>query len=98
MLNIRINPFIKYRASIDINNLKTLNKNSIDIFSPQIKSFVNFTTLTSYIFTDFARNLPPLKGSIKENSESNFNKILSNIELDYYLKIQLNMIKIKTYQ
>ena len=84
ILNIRINPFIKYRASIDINNLKTLNRDNIDVFCPKIKSFVNFSTLTSYIFTDFASNSPSLKNNTKKQSESDFNTILSNIDLDYY--------------
>ena len=58
MINFRMNPFIKYRASIDIDNLRNLNKENIVIFSPKIVSFVNFSSIASYIFTNFANDTP----------------------------------------
>ena len=82
MINFRMKPFIKYRASIDINNLRNLTKEDIVIFSPKIKSFFEFSTLTSYIFTDFASNSPPPKNN--DNKNNNMNPILSNINLDNF--------------
>ena len=81
LLNIRISPFVKYRASIDINNLKSLNKDNIVIFYPNIKSFVNISTLTSYIFTDFAKGIA-LSNNIEKKLK--LEQILSNIELDNF--------------
>ena len=84
MINFRMNPFIKYRASIDINNLKNLNKDNISIFSPKINTFVNFSSITSYIFNNFASNTPP--PTQKEKKNINYNPLLSNIELDNYFQ------------
>ena len=81
MLNIRINPFVKYRASIDILNLKNINKDNIVIFSPNIKTFIDLSTLTSYIFTDFAKDAVPPKTI---DNKLNLNPILSNIDLDNF--------------
>ena len=76
MINIRINPFIKYRASIDTNNLKSLKKDDVIIFSPKTKSFIDIPSITSYIFTNYADNTPPI-------NEKN-NLILSKINLDNF--------------
>ena len=80
MINFRMNPFIKYRASIDINNLKNLTKENITIFSPKVKSFVDICSIASYIFTDFASNSP----TPPKNMENKMNPLLSKIELDNF--------------
>ena len=81
MINFRMNPFIKYRASIDINNLKNLNKDNIYIFSPKIETFVEFSSITSYIFTYFAKETPP---TLDKEKIFDFNPILSKIDLGNY--------------
>ena len=81
MINFRMNPFIKYRASIDINNLKNLNKDNIYIFSPKIETFVEFSSITSYIFTYFAKETPP---TLDKEKIIDFNPILSKIDLENY--------------
>ena len=80
MIGFRMNPFYKYRASIDINNLKNLTKKDIIIFSPKIRSFIDISSIASYVFSDYANNTPPPK-NIKNND---FNEILSKIELDNF--------------
>ena len=51
MLNIRMNPFIKYSLSVDKNNIKNLQKNDICIFTPKINSFVDNNLISGFIFT-----------------------------------------------
>ena len=56
MLNIRINSFIKYKSSIDINNIKNIKKDDIVIFIPQVHSFINISSISSYILTILLNN------------------------------------------
>ena len=46
-----MNPFLKYKVSLDVQNLKELIKEKIVIFSPKIKSFIELSFITSYIFS-----------------------------------------------
>ena len=46
-----MNPFLKYKVSLDVQNLKELIKEKIVIFSPKIKSFIELSAITSYIFS-----------------------------------------------
>ena len=75
MLNIRINSFIKYKSSIDINNIKEIKKEDIVIFIPKVKSFIDISSITSYIFTIFLKN--------NKNIED-INPLLSKINLGFY--------------
>jgi len=80
MIGFRMSPFYKYRASIDINNLKNLTKKDIIIFSPKTKSFIDISSIASYVFSDYANNIPPPK-NMKNND---FNELLSKIDLDNF--------------
>ena len=51
MLNVRMNPFIKYSVSIDKNNIKNIKKDDIGIFTPKINSFVDNNAISGFIFT-----------------------------------------------
>ena len=62
-LNIRINPFIKYESSIDINNLKKLDINDIIIFVLELNNYINFEDINSYILIKSI-----YKNSIKTNN------------------------------
>ena len=76
MLNIRINPFIKYKSSIDINNIKNITIKDIIIFTPQIKSFIDTNIISSYIISN---NLLSNKKNI-----TNDNNILSKIDINFF--------------
>jgi len=80
MISFRMNPFYKYRASININNLKNLTKNDIIIFPPNTKSFIDMSSIASYVFSDYANNTPPPKSMKKDD----FNEFLSKIEFDNF--------------
>ena len=75
MVNIRINPFIKYKSSIDINNIKTINKDDIVIFIPQVKSCIDISSISSYILNILLKN----NGDIKD-----INPILSKINFGFF--------------
>ena len=75
LLNIRINSFIKYKSSIDINNIKNIKKEDIVIFTPEIKSFIDISSISSYIFTILLKN---------NNNINNINPILSKINFGYF--------------
>ena len=62
-LNIRINPFIKYESSIDINNLKKLDINDIIIFVLNLNNYINYEDINSYILIKSI-----YKNSIKTNN------------------------------
>ena len=76
MINFRMDPGIKYKASIDINNLKCLTKKNIVTFPLITKSFIDIPSITSYIFTELANN---------NSSSKNSTELLSKIDLeDFY--------------
>ena len=82
MINFRMDPFIKYKASIDINNLNCLSKKHIVIFSPKTNSFINIFSITSYIFTDIYNSKHPSNNS---TINIDINKLLSKLDLeDFY--------------
>ena len=74
MLNIRINSFIKYKCSIDINNIKNLKKDDIVIFIPQVNSFIDISSISSYILTILLNN----------TKNKNNNSILSKIDFGFF--------------
>jgi len=76
MLNIRINSFIKYKSSIDINNIKEIKKNDIVIFTPEIKSFIDINAISGYIFTILLKN--------NQNLIEDKNNLLSKINIGFY--------------
>ena len=82
MINFRMDPFIKYKASIDINNLRCLTKNNIVIFPPKIKSFIDISTIASSIFTELSNSKQPSNNS---SINADINELLSKIDLeDFY--------------
>ena len=82
MINFRMDSFIKYQASIDIDNLKYLSKKDIVILPPKTKSFIDISSISSYIFTEIASSKQPSKNS---NIHTDINKLLSKINLeDFY--------------
>ena len=82
MINFRMDPFIKYKASIDINNLNCLSKKHIVIFPPKTNSFIDISSITSYIFTDIANSKYPSNNS---TINIDINKLLSKLDLeDFY--------------
>ena len=78
MLNIRINSFIKYKSSIDINNIKQITKNDIVIFTPEIKSFIDINEINSYILTILFKN--------NQNLIEDKNNLLSKINIEFYFQ------------
>jgi hypothetical protein len=46
-----MNPYLKYKVSLDVQNLKELKKEEIVIFSPKINSFIELSFITRYIFS-----------------------------------------------
>ena len=74
MLNIRINPFFKYKSSIDINNIKDIKKEDIVIFIPEVKSFIDINAISSYIFNILLKN----------SNIEDINPLLSKINFGFY--------------
>ena len=75
ILNIRINSFMKYKSSIDINNIKNIKKNDIVINTPKVKSFIDVSDISSYILNIFLKN---------NKSPKNINPILSKIDFSFF--------------
>jgi hypothetical protein len=73
--NIRLNPFVKYKSSIDFNNMKYLKKDDIVIFIPEIKSFIEVKSISSFIFHNLLKN--------NKHIEDN-NSILSKIDFNFF--------------
>ena len=76
LINFRMNPYLKYRASLDVQNLKELKKEEIIIFAPKITTFIDFSDIAGYIFTKSVLNSNTINSSISNNlllSISNFN-------------------------
>ena len=73
--NIRLNPFVKYKSSIDFNNMKYLKKDDIVIFIPEIKSFIEVKSISSFIFHNLLKN----NKDIEDN-----NSILSKIDFNFF--------------
>jgi hypothetical protein len=46
-----MNPYLKYKVSLDVQNLKELKKEKIVIISPKIKSFIELSSITRCIFS-----------------------------------------------
>ena len=69
LINFRMNPYLKYRASLDIQNLKELKKEEIIIFAPKITTFINFNDISGYILA---------KSIINNNINNNINNSISN--------------------
>ena len=77
LINFRMNPYLKYRASLDNQNLKELKKEEIIIFAPKICTFIDFNDIAGYMFTkSILNNNNLINNSISNNlllSMSNFN-------------------------
>ena len=75
MLNIRINTFIKYKSSIEINNIRNIKKNDIIINTPKVKSFIDVSAISSFILNYFIKN---------NKNTKNINPILSKIDFCFF--------------
>ena len=96
LINFRMNPYLKYRASLDIQNLKELKKEEIIIFAPKINTFIDFTDIAGYIFikciiNNVNNNM--MNNSLSNNlllSMSNFNITTKIGKVDSYMIKRLN--------
>ena len=93
LINFRMNPYLKYRASLDIQNLKELKKEEIIIFAPKINTFIAYNDISGYIFTKCVLNNNLMNNSISNNlllSMSNFNITAKIGKVDSYMIKRLN--------
>jgi hypothetical protein len=96
LINFRMNPYLKYRASLDIQNLKELKKEEIIIFAPKITTFIDFNDIAGYIFVKCIvnnMNNNNINSSISNNlllSMSNFNITARIGKVDTYMIKRLN--------
>ena len=51
-----MDPHLKYKASLDTQNLKELKKEEIVIFASQINSIIDIPSIAGYIFGKFMGN------------------------------------------
>ena len=96
LINFRMNPYLKYRASLDVQNLKELKKEEIIIFAPKISTFIDFSDIAGYIFTKSVMNSNLINNSISNNlllSISNFNITTKIGRVDSYMINRLNSKK-----
>ena len=96
LINFRMNPYLKYRASLDVQNLKELKKEEIIIFAPKISTFIDFGDIAGYIFTKSVLNSNLINNSISNNlllSISNFNITTKIGRVDSYMINRLNSKK-----
>ena len=87
ILNFRLNSFIKYKSSIDINNIKQIKKDDIVIFTAKVNSFIDVSAISSYIFNIFLQNNKEIK---------NNNNILPKIDLGFFFP-ELNFENLVNY-
>ena len=93
LINFRMNPYLKYRASLDIQNLKELKKEEIIIFAPKISTFIDSSDIAGYIFIKCIINNNIINNSISNNlllSISNFNITAKIGKVDSYMIKRLN--------
>ena len=88
LINFRMNPYLKYKASLDVENLKQLKKEEIVIFAPQINSFIDLPSIAGFIFAKsfFSNNM--INISYSNNlllSSSNFNITTKIGKIDSYM-------------
>ena len=96
LINFRMNPYLKYRASLDTQNLKELKKEEIIIFAPKISTFIDFGDIAGYIFTKCILSSNLINNSICNNlllSISNFNITTKIGRVDSYMINRLNSKK-----
>ena len=88
LINFRMNPYLKYKASLDVENLKELKKEEIVIFSPQINSFIDLPNIAGYIFAKSIGNNNMINNSLSNNillSSSNINVTAKIGKVDSYM-------------
>ena len=87
IINFRMNPYLKYRASLDIENLKELKKEEIVIFAPKINSFIDFSSIAGYIFAKSVGNINNFNNSLNNLllSQSNINATTKIGKIDSYM-------------
>ena len=82
LINFRMNPYLKYKASLDVQNLYDLKKEEIVIFAPKINSFIDLPTIAGYIFAKSVGN-----NNLMNISTSNNNLLLSTSNINVTAKI-----------
>ena len=99
LINFRMDPYLKYKSSLNAQNLKDLKKEEIVIFAPQINSFIDLPSIAGYIFAKSIGNNNMMNSSISNNyllSSSNIivankiGKIDSYMINNYNSKINVN--------
>ena len=94
LINFRMNPYLKYKASLDVQNLRDLKKDEIVIFAPKINSFIDLPTIAGYIFAKSVGNNNPMNMSLSNNnlllSYSNFNVTAKIGKFDSYMMNNFN--------
>ena len=94
LINFRMNPYLKYRASLDIQNLKELKKEEIIIFAPKITTFIDFTDIAGYIFAKSIINNNNINNNINNSISNNLLLSLSNFNITAKIgKVDSVMIK-----
>ena len=87
LINFRMNPYLKYKASLDIENLKELKKEEIVIFAPKINSFIDLPSIAGYIFAKSVGNINFINNSLNNLllSQSNINVTTKIGKIDSYM-------------
>ena len=94
LINFRMNPYLKYRASMDLQNLKDLKKEEIIIFAPKVNTFMEFTDIAGYLFNKCMKNNNNINNSIF-NMNNNLLLSMSNCNATKIGKVDTCMIKQK---
>ena len=88
LINFRMDPYLKYKASLDVQNLNDLKKEEIIIFAPKINSFIDLPTISGYIFAKSIGNNNAMNISLSNNlllSTSNINVTTKIGKVDSYM-------------
>jgi hypothetical protein len=87
LINFRMNPYLKYKASLDTQNLNELKKEEIVIFAPKINTFIDLSYISGYILMKSIANNNMMSISMSNNllSSSNINVTTKIGKVDSYM-------------
>ena len=87
LINFRMNPYLKYKASLDAQNLNDLKKEEIVIFAPKINTFIDLSYISGYILVKNIINNNMMSISLSNNllSTSNINITTKIGKVDSYM-------------